>query len=66
MVWTGPVGQRLNLAGVAMIPPPLAVRPELTAADVEWLNRHMDLTGRPSLRYAREEPRPPIAIVVSC
>jgi hypothetical protein len=60
MVWTGPVGQRTNLAGVAMIPPPLAVCPELTADDVAWLNEQMALTDRPPVRYARELPIPPL------
>lgn len=65
MVWTGPVGQKLNHAGVAMIPPPVAVVPELTADDVAWLNDQMALTERPPVRYARELPRPPVACVVS-
>lgn len=78
MVWTGPTtpqsaidnwGQKLNAAGVAMIPPPLAVRPELTADDVAWLNEQMALTERPPVRYARklpDPPRPPAWKVVSC
>jgi len=73
MVWTGPTtpqsaidnwGQKLNAAGVAMIPPPTAVRPELTPDDVAWLNEQMALTGRPPVRYACVLPRPPVAIVV--
>lgn len=51
-------GQKLNAAGVAMIPPPLAVRPELTADDVAWLNEQMALTDRPPVRYARDLPVP--------
>lgn len=58
MVWSGPVGQRVNLAGVAMIPPPMAVRPELTADDVAWLNEQMALTERPPVQYARAVPIP--------
>jgi hypothetical protein len=53
-------GQKLNAAGVAMIPPPLAVRPELTADDVAWLNEQMAHTERPPVRYAREMPLPPM------
>lgn len=69
MVWTGPTrltpvsaiegwGQKLNAAGAAMIPPPTAVRPELTTDDVAWLNEQMALTDRPPVRYAREIPIP--------
>lgn len=50
--------QMLNLAGVAMIPPPLAVMPELAVDDVAWLNEQMALTDRPPVRYARELPIP--------
>lgn len=51
--------QSLNLAGVAMIPPPLAVRPELTDDDVDWLNTQLQLVGRPPVVYARRLPQPP-------
>lgn len=60
MVWTGPVGQRLDPAGAAMIPSPLDVRPELTDEDVAWLNEHMALTERPPVRYARRLSVPPL------
>lgn len=50
--------QKLLRSGVAMIPPPLAVMPELAADDVAWLNEQMALTGRPPVRYARELPVP--------
>ncbi len=74
MVWTGPTrlptrltpqsaidrwGQKANAAGIAMIPPPTALRPELTDDDVVWLNGQMELTGRPSVQYARSLPTPP-------
>lgn len=52
--------QRLNLAGVAMIPPPLDVRPELTDDDVDWLNTQLQLGGRPPVVYARQLPKPPL------
>jgi hypothetical protein len=42
-----------------MIPPPLAIRPELTEDDVRWLNDQMALVDRPPVQYARELPRPP-------
>jgi hypothetical protein len=42
-----------------LIPPPLAVRPELTADDVAWLNGQLALTDRPPVRYSRELPLPP-------
>lgn len=51
-------GQTLAWEGLKMIPPPLAVRPELTADDVAWLNDQMALTERPPVRYARELPVP--------
>lgn len=57
MVWTGPLDQKV--ASTSMVPPPLDVRPELTAADVAWLNAHMALGGRPAVRYARALPAPP-------
>jgi len=52
-------------ASAAALPARLAVRPELTAADVTWLNDQLALTERPPVRYARELPRPPIWTVVS-
>lgn len=69
MVWLGPItpqsaidnwGQKLNAAGVAMIPPPTAVHPELTDDDVAWLNDQLALTERPPMRYARTLPPPPL------
>lgn len=51
-------GQKLNAAGAAMIPPPTALRPELTDGDVAWLNGQMALTGRPPVQFAREIPIP--------
>lgn len=68
MVWTGPTtppsaieywGQRLVPSGVAMIPPPLDVRPELADDDIDWLNDQLSLVDRPDRRYARELPPPP-------
>lgn len=43
----------------AVVPPTLAVRPELTEADVGWLNAQLDLCGRASVRYARQVPTQP-------
>jgi hypothetical protein len=59
-------GQTLVWEALKMIPPPVAVMPELTAEDVAWLNDQMALTDRPPVSYARELPRPPVAVVVSC
>ena len=60
MVWVGPLtAQGLNAAGVAAIPPPLAVRPELNDDDIAWLNEQLALTSRPPVRYARALPLPP-------
>lgn len=57
--WGRDAHRGLDLAGVEAIPPPLAVRPELTDGDVTWLNEQLALTERPSVRYARELPAPP-------
>lgn len=57
--WGRDTHRGLSLAGVAAIPPPLAVRPEMTDGDVTWLNEQMALTERPPVRYARQLPAPP-------
>jgi hypothetical protein len=47
------------MAPGAVRPPRLAVRPELTEADVAWLNQQMALTDQPPVTYARAIPAPP-------
>lgn len=41
------------------LPPRIAVMPELSPADVAWLNRHLELCGQPEVRYARTHPPSP-------
>jgi hypothetical protein len=61
VVWLGPLdGLALDPAGVAAIPPPLDVRPELKPEDVDWLNAQMAVAGRPPVTYARALPPPPV------
>ena len=35
----------------------LVIQPELTEADVEWLNDQLALVGQPEARYARQVPQ---------
>jgi hypothetical protein len=58
--WGRDLPRGLNRAGVAAIPPPLAVRPELTDEDVAWLNEQLALTSRPPVQYARVLPAAPL------
>lgn len=48
-----------------MIPPPLAIRPELTDGDVAWLNGQLALVDTPQVRYARMLPASPMMQVRS-
>lgn len=48
----------LRWEALKLIPPPLAVCPELTDDDVAWLNGQLALTERPPMTYAREVPVP--------
>ena len=59
--WTGPTRQGRDWNGwpVAQRPPRLAVHPELTADDVAWLNRQLELVDTPTVRFAREIAVPP-------
>ena len=40
-------------------PPLTALMPELTEADVAWLNRQLELVDAPTVRFAREIKLPP-------
>ncbi len=41
------------------LPPPLAVRPDLTDGDVAWLNAQLALCDEPAVHYTRDLPTPP-------
>jgi hypothetical protein len=51
--------QKLAPGASRLLPPRLAVRPELTDDDVAWLNRQLELVDRPEVRFARTLPLPP-------
>lgn len=51
--------QKMVPGAERLLPPRLAVRPELTDDDVAWLNGQMAMVDNPPVRYVREIPLPP-------